>query len=54
VYAAFRLTPLVPIAHVVIGGVASLLVYVLVLRFVHRAAWRGILADGSAVLGRRR
>jgi hypothetical protein len=38
----------------VIGAVAALLVYALVLRLVHRTAWRAVISDANAVLGRRR
>jgi hypothetical protein len=54
VYAAIRLIPLAPLAHLVIGAVAALLVYALVLRLVHRTAWRAVISDANAVLGRRR
>jgi len=54
VYAAIRLIPLAPLGHLVIGGVAGLVVYALVLRFVHRAAWSAVISDANAVIGRRR
>lgn len=52
-YAAIRLLPLVPLAHLVIGAIAGLIAYLLVMRFMHRSAWQGIVSDANALIGRR-